>query len=180
MSTPQAGASADLVTLEQINAMDQAEFVAVLGPIFENSPWVAEAAWDARPFADASALHAAMFAVVDGAGEQAVLDFLNGHPALAGKEAQAGEMTAESVGEQASAGLDALSAEEVARISALNADYQARHGFPFVIAVRGHTKESIFAEFERRIDADSASERQEALRQIAQISRGRLDRVLAA
>ncbi|MDP5226733.1 MULTISPECIES: 2-oxo-4-hydroxy-4-carboxy-5-ureidoimidazoline decarboxylase [Arthrobacter] len=167
-------------TLNDVNAMDREAFVAVLGPIFENSPWVAEAAWDSRPFADVDALHRAMFAVVESADRQKVLDFLNGHPALAGKEAQAGEMTVESVGEQSSAGLDSLSPEEFARMSTLNRDYQARHGFPFVIAVRGHTKDSIFAEFERRISADTEAELQAALGQIAIISRGRLDRAVAA
>ncbi|GAT72459.1 2-oxo-4-hydroxy-4-carboxy-5-ureidoimidazoline decarboxylase [Microbacterium hydrocarbonoxydans] len=168
------------LSLDAINALDQGGFVAALGPVFENSPWVAEDAWRSRPFADVSELHRAMFSVIEKADRAVVLDFLNAHPALAGKEAQAGEMTAESVGEQASAGLDALSPEEFQRMGALNAEYSARHGFPFVIAVRGHTKESIFAEFERRIGADSETELQTALGQIAIISRGRLDRVIAA
>lgn len=168
------------LSLGEINALDQDGFVAALGPVFENSPWVAETAWSARPFADVSELHRSMFSVIEKADRSAVLDFLNAHPALAGKEAQAGEMTSESVGEQASAGLDALSADEFQRMSALNEEYFARHGFPFVIAVRGHTKESIFAEFERRIGAGSEAELQTALGQIAIISRGRLDRVVSA
>lgn len=168
------------LSLDEINALGRDAFVAALGPVFENSPWVAQAAWEERPFADVSELHRSMFSVIENADRSAVLDFLNAHPALAGKEAQAGEMTTESVGEQASAGLDALSAEEFQRINALNAAYFARHGFPFVIAVRGHTRESIFAEFERRADADSEAELQTALGQIAIISRGRLDRVVAA
>ncbi|MGN8025108.1 2-oxo-4-hydroxy-4-carboxy-5-ureidoimidazoline decarboxylase [Microbacterium sp. 22242] len=167
-------------TLEEINALDQDAFVAVLGPVFENSPWVARAAWRARPFADVAELHRAMFAVVEAADRRTMIDFLNAHPALAGKEAQAGEMTTESVGEQASAGLDALSPEESARIGELNRIYRDRHGFPFVIAVRGHTKASIFSEFERRIDAGTDAELQTALGQIALISRGRLDRAVAA
>lgn len=168
------------LSLDEINALDQGGFVAALGPVFENSPWVAEQAWNSRPFADLSELHRAMFTVIENADRAVVLEFLNAHPALAGKEAQAGEMTTESVGEQASAGLDALSPEEFQRITALNEAYFARHGFPFVIAVRGHTKESIFTEFERRAGADSESELQTALGQIAIISRGRLDRVVAA
>ncbi|UWF78017.1 MULTISPECIES: 2-oxo-4-hydroxy-4-carboxy-5-ureidoimidazoline decarboxylase [Microbacterium] len=167
------------IPLDEINDMDRDRFVAALGRVFENSPWVARAAWDARPFADVSELHRAMFAVVEDADRQQVLDFLNAHPALAGKEARAGEMTPESVGEQSSAGLDALGPEEFARMAELNAAYLARHGFPFVIAVRGHTKESIFAEFERRLGRHTETERQEALAQIALISRSRLDRVVA-
>lgn len=166
------------LSLDEINALDQGGFVAALGPVFENSPWVAQAAWEERPFADVTELHRAMFSVIENADRAAVLDFVNAHPALAGKEAQAGEMTSESVGEQASAGLDALSSEEFQRITALNEAYLTRHGFPFVIAVRGHTKESIFAEFERRVGADSEAELQAALGQIAVISRGRLDRVV--
>ena len=179
MSSSQPAAVSAL-TLEEVNALDQPGFVAALGPVFENSPWVAQGAWQARPFSDVRALHRAMFAVVEAADRQTLLDFLNAHPALAGKEAQAGEMTTESVGEQASAGLDALSPAELARIGELNRTYQDRHGFPFVIAVRGHTKESILAEFERRSGADTEAELETALAQIALISRGRLDRVVSA
>lgn len=167
-----------MTTLNEINELDRDAFVEILGPIFEHSPWVATAVWESRPFADISELHRAMFAVVEAADRQTILDFLNGHPALAGKEAVAGEMTDESVGEQASAGLNSLSAEELARITRLNADYQAKHGFPFVLAVRGHDKDSILAEFERRKDNATEAELQEALGQIALISRGRLDRAL--
>jgi len=168
------------LTLDEINTLDQDAFVSALGPVFENSPWVARGAWQARPFEDVRALHRAMFAVVEAADRETLLAFLNAHPALAGKEAQTGEMTTESVGEQASAGLDVLSSEEFDRIGELNRAYQDRHGFPFVIAVRGHTKESIFAEFERRVGADTEAELQTALDQIALISRGRLDRAVAA
>lgn len=169
-----------MTTLSEINELDRDAFVAVLGPIFENSPWVATAAWESRPFADLGELHRAMFAVVEKADRQTILDFLNGHPALAGKEAVAGEMTDESVGEQASAGLNALSSEEFARITRLNTEYQAGHGFPFILAVRGHDKDSILAEFERRKDNETEAELHEALGQIALISRGRLDRAISA
>lgn len=169
-----------MLTVEEISALPQDDFVAALGPVFENSPWVAEAAWGEHPFADVSELHRAMLAVIGRADRGTQIAFLNAHPALAGKEARAGEMTVESTGEQASAGLDALSPEEFARMATLNREYLERHGFPFVIAVRGHTKESIFAEFERRIDADTESELQAALAQVALISRGRLDRLIAA
>ena len=164
--------------LDAINALDQEAFIAALGPVFENSPWVAQAAWASRPFADIGELHRSMFSVIEQAERHIVLDFLNAHPALAGKEAVAGEMTQESTGEQASAGLDALSPEEFGRMAALNQEYLGRHGFPFVIAVRGHTKESIFSEFERRIGEGTEAELQAAFAQIAIISRGRLDRVV--
>ena len=163
------------LSLADVNAMERERFVATVGPTFENAPWIAEGAWAARPFADTSSLHAALFDVVDRSAVDTRLAFLCGHPDLAGKEAQAGTMTSESVGEQASAGLDALTAAEVAQIQAFNRAYRERHGFPFIIAVRRHTKAQILAEMQRRLAADTPGELAEAMRQIAFITRGRID-----
>jgi 2-oxo-4-hydroxy-4-carboxy-5-ureidoimidazoline decarboxylase len=163
------------LSLDQINALDRDAFVAALGSSFEHSPWVAEGAWAARPFASVEQLHAAMMDVVRRAPRERQLAFLRTHPELAGKEAQAGTMTSESVAEQSSAGLDALSAEEVQRLRTLNGAYRARHGFPFIIAARRHGKAQILAELQRRTARDSELELHEALAQIATISRLRVD-----
>lgn len=168
-----------MFTIDAINRMDREDFVTLLGPVFENSPWVARGAWEDRPFADAEALHGALFDQVlrrDGTG---VTDFLHAHPDLAGQEARAGKMTAESTTEQGMAGLDRLSAGEVALIDDLNRRYRARHGFPFIVCARHYTKAGIFAEFAHRLKRDTAIEREEALRQIASISRYRLKALLA-
>lgn len=156
--------------IARINAMDRNEFVTAFGGIFEHSAWVAERAWDKRPFADLAALHAAMRAVVTEAPQAQQLVLLRAHPDLAGKEAQAGTMTDHSVAEQSSAGLDALTSAELQQLTSLNTAYRAKHGFPFIIAVRRHTKHGIFAEFERRVDNDSGSELQECLKQIFDIT----------
>jgi 2-oxo-4-hydroxy-4-carboxy-5-ureidoimidazoline decarboxylase len=166
--------------LDRINALDREAFVAALGRSFEHSPWVAEGAWAARPFHSVEALHAAMMDVVRRAPRQQQLAFLRAHPELAGKEAQAGSMTGESVAEQASAGLDALSAEEFQTLRVLNGTYRARHGFPFIIAARLHAKAQILAELRRRTGRDSEAELQEALAQIATISRLRVDALACA
>ena len=168
------------VSLAALNHSERITFVDRVGGIFEHSPWVAEAAWDARPFASVDALHAALFGVVQRAPRETQIAFLCGHPELAGKEAQAGTMTSESVGEQASAGLDALSRDEITELSALNARYRRRHGFPFVVAVRRHAKAEIFSLLRQRIESDSDSERHEALRQIAVITRLRVGAKLAS
>lgn len=168
------------LTLQQINALDREAFTAALGCSFEHSPWVAEAAWAARPFASVEQLHAAMMAVVHAAAPATQLDFLRAHPELAGQEAQAGTMTGESVSEQASAGLDALSAEELRSLHELNAAYRFRHGFPFIIAARRHGKAQILAELRRRTGRDSETELQEALAQIAAITRLRVDALACA
>lgn len=160
--------------LQTVNAMDRDTFVAALGTAFEHSPWVAEQAWERRPFADVDALHAAMFDVVASAPQQDQVAFLCAHPDLAGAQARAGTMTRESVGEQASAGLDALNAAEADELRALNARYRERHGFPFIVAVRHHTKQQILEQFRRRIERDGEAERAEALRQIAAITRLRV------
>ena len=158
--------------------MDRETFVAVVGPTFERAPWIAEGAWAARPFADVDALHAALFGVVTRASHGDRLAFLCGHPDLAGREAAAGTMTAESAGEQASAGLDALTADEVAHIRTFNRAYRERHGFPFIVAVRRHTKARILAEMQRRLPRETAVELDEAMAQIHFITRGRLAALL--
>jgi 2-oxo-4-hydroxy-4-carboxy-5-ureidoimidazoline decarboxylase len=161
-----------------INAMDRPAFVQTFGGIFENSPWVAEQAWDKRPFADLDAMHAAMVNIVRYAAVPAQLALLQSHPDLAGKEAQAGTMTASSVTEQASAGLDALSKEEMAQIAELNAAYRQKFGFPFIIAVRMHTKEGIFFEFRRRLQNETQTEYAHNLENVYAITRLRLNRML--
>jgi len=161
-----------------INSMDRAAFVEKFGGIFEKSPWVAEKAWDARPFANIDDLHAKMVAVAKYGSIDQQLFLLRAHPDLAGKEAQAGAMTASSVAEQASAGLNALSREEMTRISDYNAEYKKKFGFPFMIAVRNHTKEGIFFLFKQRLSNDTVTELSTALQQVYNITRLRLDKLL--
>ena len=167
------------MSLEELNTLDRAGFAAALGTIFEHSPWIAERAWDRRPFADDDDLMNAMLAVVDAASVDEKLALIRAHPDLAGKAARAGALTEHSTAEQAGAGLDRLSDEEFRRFHRLNNAYKARFGFPFVIAVRGHTRETILAAFETRLINDQAAELAEALHNIGLIARFRLDEVLA-
>jgi 2-oxo-4-hydroxy-4-carboxy-5-ureidoimidazoline decarboxylase len=164
----------EALDLRALNAMSREDFVGTLGSAFEHSPWVAEAAWAERPFQSVDALHAAMLGVVRKAPRARQLAFLCGHPELAGREAQESTMTADSVSEQASAGLDALTRAEMNEMQVLNRAYRERHGFPFVIAVRRHTKQQIFSEMRRRVGADTPGEFAEALTQIGHITRMRV------
>jgi 2-oxo-4-hydroxy-4-carboxy-5-ureidoimidazoline decarboxylase len=161
-----------------INGMDRAAFVAKFGRIFENSPWVAELAWNNRPFATIEALHAAMVNVVTSAPAPRQLALLQSHPDLAGKEARAGAMTPSSASEQASAGLNALTRDEMIRITELNGAYKRKFGFPFIIAARLHTKEGIFFEFQRRLQNDTATEYANDLQNVYAITRLRLEKLL--
>jgi 2-oxo-4-hydroxy-4-carboxy-5-ureidoimidazoline decarboxylase len=165
--------------LAAVNALDREAFVALLGGIFEHSPWVAAAAWEVRPFASTDALHAAMVAAVDRAGEARQLELLRAHPELAGKAAIRGELTDDSAQEQASAGLDRCSPEEFARLQALNATYNAKFGFPFIVAVKGLDRASVLQQFAARLEHDSATEFREALAQVAKIARLRLIALIA-
>ena len=167
-----------MVDLARISRMNRTEFVGLFGPVFENSPWVSEKAWEMRPFDTIASLHAAMLGVVRAMDRQAKIEFLHAHPDLAGREAKQGTMTAESVEEQGTAGLDRLSTEEVVTIDGLNRAYRERHGFPFVVCVRHYTKLGIFAEFGDRLARDTETELEEALRQIGHISRYRLEALL--
>jgi len=165
--------------LAALNAMEREAFVDAVGSAFEHSPWVAQEAWSRRPFDDVDSLHAAMIAAVRHAPRAAQVAFLRAHPELAGREAQAGTMTHDSVREQRSAGLDALTRDEMAEMKRLNAEYLARHGFPFIIAARRHTKEQIFAELRRRVAGDTGAEFAEAFAQIGTITRMRLGALVA-
>jgi 2-oxo-4-hydroxy-4-carboxy-5-ureidoimidazoline decarboxylase len=165
--------------LDAVNAMPPAAFRDALGGVFEHSPWVAERASGARPFTSVAALHAAMTDAVRRASREEQLALLRAHPDLAGKEAKVGTMTTDSTSEQGSAGLDALSREEIDRIDGLNRRYRANFGFPFIIAVRRHTKDGIFAAFERRLGNDAETELANGLEQVFLITRLRLDAMIS-
>jgi OHCU decarboxylase len=151
------------------------EFVARYGAIFEGSPWVARTAFDEGPFAGVDDLHAAMVAAVREAPRERALELIRAHPELAGREAQAGELSGASASEQAAAGLDRLTAAEAQRWRALNAAYRERFGFPLVVCVREHTKESILAWGEERLRREPEEEVETALAEIAKIARLRLE-----
>ena len=168
------------MSIDELNALDLAAFTIRLGSIFEHSPWVAEDVWPLRPFAGIDDLHAAMCKSVVDAGDDAQLALLRAHPQLAGKAALRGELTADSTREQQGAGLDQCSAEEFARLHALNADYEQRFGFPFILAVRGHTRSSILDNLAARLDNTRDEEFAEALHQVERIARFRLEGLLAA
>jgi 2-oxo-4-hydroxy-4-carboxy-5-ureidoimidazoline decarboxylase len=163
------------LTLSRVAAMDRDAFVATFGDLFEHSRWVAEGAWESRPFESEAALHGAMMAVVRAVSKPQLLAFLNGHPELAGREAEAGTMTGHSTHEQRGAGLDALSREDVLELRRLNTAYRERHGFPFIIKALDHDQAEIFEALRTRTMHDTAQELREALDQVARITRRRLD-----
>lgn len=166
------------MNIQALNELDQTAFVALLGSVFEHSPWVAEEAWPLRPFLGIDDLHAALCKSVVDAGEDAQLALLRAHPELAGKAAVRGELTAESAREQRGAGLDQCSPEEFAALQRHNADYVAKFGFPFIIAVRGHTRTSILAAMAARLQHTREDEFAEALHQVERIARLRLEALL--
>jgi 2-oxo-4-hydroxy-4-carboxy-5-ureidoimidazoline decarboxylase len=162
------------VSLADLNQMTLPAFAAAVGDTFELAPWVAEAAHAKRPFASVTALHLAMMAVVRQASHATQVAFLGKHPDLAGKAARAGAVTEESRHEQASVGLDTLSEEEFARFHRLNDAYTAKFGFPFIVCVRRHTRDSILQQFERRLPNDEAQEFATAVQEVFYITRLRI------
>jgi 2-oxo-4-hydroxy-4-carboxy-5-ureidoimidazoline decarboxylase len=169
------------VQLDHLNSVPADDFVAALAGIYEHAPWVAAAVAAQRPFASLGALHAAMTAAVRATPMAEKLALISGHPDLAIKPSQAGAMTAESVSEQGSAGLDRLSNTEYALFHQLNDAYRQKFGIPFIVCVRRHTKESILRQFERRLENPPEEELEAALDEIFRIAALRLrDRVEAA
>jgi len=158
------------VTLDYLNACPPDEFVALVGPVFEHSPWIAGAVVSGRPFASRAALHAAMCAAVAAAGEPRRLALIRAHPDLVGRAV----LTAESSREQAAAGLADLTPEDIARFDRYNTAYKARFGFPFVICARTNRKEAILHAFPVRLAHGRDEEIATALAQIGEIAALRL------
>ena len=156
--------------LTEINGLSQPEFVRIVGPVFEHSPWIAEVAAKQRPFGDREALHAAMCAIVRTASEDKQLALIRAHPDLVGRAV----LTAESNREQAAAGLMQLSPDEVALFDRYNTEYKARFGFPFIICARKNKKEAILGAFPARLKHSKETEIKTALDQIFQIAELRL------
>lgn len=157
------------LTLAELNAMDRDAFTAALAGLFEGPPWIVVEAWDARPFASRRALHAALLHVMEAAPQERKVALIRAHPDLVGRAALAGTLSPASTAEQATAGLDRLSPDEIAAFQRLNAEYQARFGFPFVICARENKKESILAGFEARMKHSREQEVATALAEIAKI-----------
>jgi N-carbamoyl-L-amino-acid hydrolase len=173
MSTPS-------ITLNQINTLPRAEAAALLTGLYEHSDWIAEQALDARPFASAASLKHAMVKVLGKAGRAPQLALVRAHPELAGKAMVAQNLTAESTHEQSKAGLTDCTPEEFAHIQQLNASYNAKFGFPFILAVRGPrgaglSRQQIISTFERRLHNHADYELAECLRNIHRIVEIRLN-----
>jgi 2-oxo-4-hydroxy-4-carboxy-5-ureidoimidazoline decarboxylase len=162
------------LTAANLAGLERERFVRLFGGVFEHAPWVAEQAFDAGPFRDLEALHGAMVEALRRAPRARQLALIRTHPDLAGRAAIRGELTAASSAEQASAGLDQCTPAEFARFRELNEAYKEKFDFPFILAVKGKTRQEILAAFEQRLNNSPEAEFEEALRRIAQIARLRL------
>jgi 2-oxo-4-hydroxy-4-carboxy-5-ureidoimidazoline decarboxylase len=164
--------------LADLNARSKADFVAALANIFEYSPWIAEKAAGARPFAGVAQLFEAMKAAVERAPAELRLALIKAHPDLADKTQRAAGLTAESNAEQNSVGLDRLSDAEYAAFERANNAYREKFGFPYIVCVRRHTRDSILRDFERRLPNDAATEIAASIAEICRIAALRLDQLV--
>jgi 2-oxo-4-hydroxy-4-carboxy-5-ureidoimidazoline decarboxylase len=167
-----------MLSLAELNLSDRTAFTAALGHLFEHSPWVAEATWPRRPFRDAAHLHAELCRTMRAASPERQLTLIRAHPDLAGRLALAGQLTAESNREQASAGLDRMSAQELAAFQNLNDTYRVRFGFPFIICARLNARSAILAAMQGRLRNTTEQEHATALTEIEKIAWLRLQDVL--
>jgi len=163
-----------VITLQELNVLNESEFVTLIGPIFEASPWIAKRTWPNRPFHDLDSLHGSLGQSMHKAKKEEKLALIRAHPDLAGRAARQGSLTPESTAEQAGAGLDQLTDEEIASFSLMNQEYRARFGFPFVVCVGEHTKESILTSFAARLENTKERETETALAEVCKIARLRL------
>ncbi len=167
-----------LSSLKQLNTTDRDTFIALLGGIFEHSPWVAERVYGKQPFSDITELHRAMVSVVQESTREERLKLICNHPELAGKEAKEDSLTEDSKSEQASAGLDQCTPQEFARLNQLNAAYRDKFKFPFIIAVRGRNRHEIMDDIESRLDNSPEVEFDRCIDEIARIAELRLEGLL--
>jgi len=167
------------MTIAQLNQLEPAAFVRVIGPVFEQSPWIAEAVWREKPFVSPAQLQDKLRAVVKNSAESMRLALICSHPDLVGRAALAGTLTPESCNEQAKAGLNQLSPQEIAWFQKHNAAYKAKFGFPFVICARLNKKDAILAGFEGRLKNSREQEIKTALEEIFKIAELRLRDLIA-
>jgi len=164
--------------LTQINSLSREDFVCVIGPVFEDSPWVADATWSKRPFKSLELLHGALCKTVQTSTEAKQVDLIRAHPDLAGRAAQSGTLTPASTSEQTSAGLNKLSDEEIARFQKSNQSYRDKFGFPFVVCARLNKKEAILKGLEVRLKHSRKEEIKTALAEIEKIAYLRLQDII--
>jgi len=165
-------------TLSELNACSKDDFVAALANIFEHSPWIAEQTASMRPFAGVNQLFDAMKAAVDRAPSELRLALIKAHPDLADKTQRAAGLTSESSAEQNSVGLDRLSDAEYVAFERVNNAYRSKFGFPYIVCVRRHTKDSILRDFERRLPNDARAETQKSIEEICRIAALRVDQLV--
>ncbi|MBW4691591.1 MAG: 2-oxo-4-hydroxy-4-carboxy-5-ureidoimidazoline decarboxylase [Lyngbya sp. HA4199-MV5] len=163
-------------SIAQLNQMAQGEFVAALGAVFEDTPAIAHATWNQRPFTTVTDLHQAMVAIVQQMTQAEQLVLIRAHPDLGSKA----KMAEASVQEQAGVGLDRLTPAEYDRFHTANEAYKARFGFPFIIAVKKHTKDSILDAFDRRLHHSPEAEITQAIIEITQIAQFRLEALVSS
>ncbi len=161
--------TAQQAMLQEINALDQDDFVKKLSVLFEGPPRIVVQAWHARPFTSLEHLHQALCAVMYNAPVEQQVELLQAHPDLVGRAALAGTLPPASTSEQAAAGLDRLSPEEVVTFSRLNQAYRDRFDFPFIICARENKKDSILAGFDARLQNSREQEIEIALGEVAKI-----------
>jgi 2-oxo-4-hydroxy-4-carboxy-5-ureidoimidazoline decarboxylase len=164
------------MTLRELNAMDREAFIAAFGWVFEHSPWVAERAWNSRPFESLAGLHGAMAKAVEQAAAGEQLALIRAHPDLGTRT----RMSDASTGEQSGAGLDRLTPSEYDQLIRLNSVYREKFGFPFIYAVKGSTKQDVLRALESRLAGDAATERATALTEIYRIAQFRLEEMFFA
>jgi 2-oxo-4-hydroxy-4-carboxy-5-ureidoimidazoline decarboxylase len=167
-------------SLSDLNAGSKGDFVAALANIFEYSPWIAEQAASARPFAGVKQLFEAMKTAVDRATPELRLALIKAHPDLANKTQRAAGLTAESSAEQNSVGLDRLSDAEYDAFERVNNAYREKFGFPYIVCVRRHTRDSILSDFERRLPNDATAEIATSISEICRIAALRVDQLVTS
>jgi len=168
------------LSLDEVNALNEDDFVAHFGPLYEHAPWIARATWPERPFASRAEFLAKLTATLRRAGPEKQVNLIQAHPDLAGRLARQGKLTTDSTAEQASAGLNRLTSEEIRQFEDYNQKYRSKFGFPFVICARLNDKRAILLAFHKRLQLSREEEIETALEEIEKIAALRLTPLMRA
>lgn len=163
-----------MLNLRELNALSREEFTKIIGPVFENSPWIADKTWKSRPFQSREQLYAALCKTVSDSNDNEKLELIRAHPDLAARIA----LTSASRNEQASAELNQLSEDEITRFDNYNRQYRQKFGFPFVICARLNKKDAILSAFATRLQNSAEREKETALKEIFKIADLRLGEIV--
>ena len=161
-------------SVDKVNKLSKSDFISIFGNVFEKTEWIAEKAYNSKPYKNFEELFLKMLKIFENSEKESHLEILNAHPDLAIEK----KLTKDSRNEQENANLNECSEEEFKEFKKLNEEYKKKFRFPFIITVKGKNKEEILNSFRQRITNNINLEFEEAKEQVKKIANLRLNEII--